>query len=105
MSYNDFYKDFQSLMDNINHDSDIVNKLKTITHLYKESQRLLIAARDEAAYEIRQKYCASDAAVITGYDRKYIDYWAKRWMVLKDLPKLKRIKRQDLSNAIDLSKG
>lgn len=102
-NYLTFYSQFQSLIDSINHDSDVGKKLFNLQSLQKDGLKLIIKSRDEAAYELRSRYSGPDAERITGISRKYIDYWARRWMKKNSLPRLKNRLSVDLSDVIDLS--
>lgn len=101
--YTYFYDEFQGLIDSLVHDSDESQRLANLQQLYKDGLTLMIRSRDEAAYELRSKYSSKDAQALSGVNRNYIDYWANRYRVRNGLPPLKRMKRVDLSNAIDLS--
>lgn len=103
VKYTYFYDEFQRLVDSLTHDSDDSQRLANLQQLYKDGLTLMIRSRDEAAYELRSKYSSKDAQALSGINRKYIDYWANRYRVRNALPPLKRMKRVDLSNAIDLS--
>ena len=103
VKYTYFYDEFQGLIDSLVHDSDESQRLANLQQLYKDGMTLMIRSRDEAAYELRSKYSSKDAQALSGINRNYIDYWANRYRVRNALPPLKRIKRVDLSNAIDLS--
>jgi len=102
-NYLTFYSQFQSLIDSINHDSDSGQKLANLRNLQKDGLKLLLRSRDEAAYELRSRYSGEESERITGVNRKYIDYWARRWMKLHSLPRLKGMHNIDLANVIDLS--
>ena len=102
--YTHFYDEFQGLVDSLTHDSDESQRLANLQQLYKDGLTLMIRARDEAAYDLRSRYSSKDAQALSGINRKYIDYWANRYRLRNALPPLKRIKRVDLSNAIDLSR-
>lgn len=103
--YTQFYNEFQSLLDTINHDSNHSQRLSNLQQLYKDGTTAMLRARDEAAYELRSKYSSEDSEQLSGISRKYIDYWANRYRLRNALPALKKKKRVDLSNAIDLSGG
>lgn len=103
--YTQFYDQMQSLIDSINHDSDPAARLGNIQRLTSDSRRMMLDSRDAAAYELRTKYSSQDAEQMSGVSRRYIDYWAKRWMKKNDLPRLRQQKRRDLSNVVDLSDG
>lgn len=104
LRYTDFYDEFQQLLDSINHDPDESQRLANLQKLYKDGTTLLLRSRDEAAYDLRTRYSSKDSEVLSGINRKYVDYWATRHRVRNGLPPLKRMKRVDLSNAIDLSR-
>lgn len=101
--YHKFYEQMQHLVDSINHDSDSSQRLANLQQLYKDSLTLLLRSRDEAAYELRSKVSSENAEQLSGISRKYVDYWARRWMKKNRLPRLKQRRTVDLSNAIDLS--
>jgi hypothetical protein len=101
--YNYFYTQFQAIVDSINHDSDLHQRLSNLQRLNVDMRRVIIDSRDDAAYELRSRYSSQDAEAISKISRKYIDYWAKRWMRKNYLPPLKQRKRIDLSNVLDLS--
>ena len=102
ISYTYFYDEFQGLMDSLLHDSDQSQRLANIQQLYKDGVTLMLRSRDEAAYDLRSKYSSEDAESLSGVNRKYIDYWANRHRARNGLPALKRKRRVDLSNVIDL---
>ena len=101
--YTHFYDELQALIDSIMHDSDESQRLANLQQLYKDGMSLMIRARDEAAYDLRTTYSSEDAAILSGVARRYVDYWATRYRKRNGLPTLKKRKRVDLSNAIDLS--
>jgi hypothetical protein len=101
--YTHFYDEFQGLMDSIAHEPDQSKRLSNLQQLYKDGTTLMLRSRDSAAYDLRTRYSSEDSEALTGINRKYIDYWATRHRNRNGLPPLKRKKRVDLSNAIDLS--
>lgn len=101
--YNYFYTQIQSIIDSINHESDLTQRLSNLQRLNVDMRRVIIDSRDDAAYELRSTYSSEDAEVISKISRRHIDYWAKRWMRKNYLPPLKPRKRVDLSNVLDLS--
>ena len=103
VQYTRFYDQMQSLIDSIAHDSDPTQRLANLQRIYKDGLTSMLRARDEAAYDLRCRYSSEDAAALTGIDRKYIDYWANRWRKRNMLPTLKKKRRIDLSNVLDLS--
>lgn len=103
LRYTDFYDQFQQLLDAINQDPDESQRLANLQKLYKDGTTLMLRSRDDAAYDLRTRYSSMDSETLSGINRKYVDYWANRHRVRNGLPPLKRIKRVDLSNAIDLS--
>jgi len=103
--YTHFYDEFQALLDSMYHDSDQSQRLNNLQQLYKDGVTLLIRARDEAAYELRTRYSSEDSEMLAGVSRRYIDYWANRHRKRNALPPLKKKRRVDLSDAIDLSGG
>lgn len=103
--YTHFYDEFQALIDSLVQDSDESQRLANLQRLYKEGLTLMLRARDEAAYDLRTRYSSEDAEALAGISRRYIDYWATRYRRRNALPTLKRKKRVDLSNVLDLSGG
>ena len=103
IQYTRFYDQMQGLIDSIAHDSDPSRRLTNLQRIYKEGLTAMLRARDEAAYDLRCRYSSEDAAIVSGIDRKFIDYWAHRWRKRNNLPPLKRKKRIDLSSVMDLS--
>lgn len=101
--YHQFHDQMQALIDSVNHDADPLSRLANLQRLTTDSRRALIAARDEAAYDLRTRYSSEDAEILAGVARRYIDYWARRWMKRNALPPLKARRRVDLSQVIDLS--
>lgn len=103
VNYTQFYDQMQSLVDSINHDSDPAQRLSNLQRLYKDGLTMLLRSRDEAAYELRSRYSSEDAEAVAKISRKYIDYWARRWQRKNALPGLKKKRRIDLAQVIDLS--
>ena len=103
IKYTHFYDELQGLIDSLMHDSDESQRLANLQKLYKDGMTLMIRARDEAAYDLRTTYSSEDASILSGVNRRDVDYWARRYMKRNKLPTLKKRKRVDLSNAIDLS--
>lgn len=103
VNYTQFYDQMRSLVDSINHDSDPGQRLTNLQRLYKDGVTMLLLSRDQAAYDLRVKYSSEDAETVSRISRKYIDYWARRWMRRNGLPSLKQKRRVDLSNVLDLS--
>lgn len=101
--YHAFHDQMQSVIDSIAHDSDTQSRLNNLHRLSTDFHRAILAARDEAAYDLRSKYSSEDAEIMAGVSRRYIDYWARRWQKRHALPPLKQRKRIDLSGVIDLS--
>jgi len=101
--YTRAYDQAQALIDTINHDSDPHERLSNLQRLTNDLRRMLVAARDEAAYDLRSRYSSEDAEQIAGISRRFIDYWARRWRVKHDLPGLMRKRQPDLAQVIDLS--
>lgn len=101
--YNRFYDEMQSIIDSINHDSDPAAKLANLQRLQKDFRKVLLDARDAAAYELRSNYSSEDSERLAGVSRQHIDYWARRWMDRTGSPSLRRKRRVDLSNVLDLS--
>lgn len=102
-NYNYFYAQMQSIVDSINHDADPAQRLSNLQRLTTDIRRMLIDSRDDAAYSLRSKYSSEDAAQVVDISSQYVDYWANRWRKKNGLDSLKRKKRIDLSNVIDLS--
>jgi len=105
MRYTHFYDEFQGLLDSLSHDSDETQRLANLQQLYKDGLTLMLRSRDEAAYDLRTRYSSEDAEALSGVSRKYIDYWATRYRKRNALPPLKKKRRVDLSNVMDLSDG
>lgn len=103
--YTHFYDEFQALIDSMYHDSDQSQRLANLQRLYKDGVTLLRKARDEAAYELRTRYSSEDAEILSGVSRRYIDYWANRYRQSAGMPPLKKKRRVDLTNVMDLSDG
>lgn len=103
--YTHFYDEFQALLDSMYHDSDQSQRLANLQQLYKDGVTLLRRARDEAAYDLRTRYSSEDAEVLSGVSRRYIDYWATRYQRANAAPPLKKKRRVDLTNVMDLSGG
>lgn len=103
--YHQFHDQMQAIIDSISHDSDNAARLNNLQRLSTDFRRAIIAARDEAAYDLRTHYSSEDAEILAGVARRYIDYWARRWQQKNMLPKLKARRRIDLSDAVDLSGG
>lgn len=103
--YHRYHDMLQALIDSITADPDSHARLGYIQRLNTEARRMLLDARDEAAYDLRRQYAGEDAQALSGVSRRYIDYWAKRWQRQRGLPPLKAKRRAiDLSHAIDLSR-
>lgn len=103
--YTHFYDEFQALLDSMYNDSDQSQRLANLQQLYKDGVTLLRRARDEAAYDLRTRYSSEDAEVLSGVSRRYIDYWANRYREANAMPPLKKKRRIDLTNVMDLSDG
>jgi hypothetical protein len=101
--YTHFYDEFQGLLDSLLHDSDESQRLANTQRMYKDATKLLLRARDEAAYDLRTRYASKDAAALSDISARHIDYWANRHRERNSLPPLRRVKRLDLSEAMDLS--
>lgn len=104
----DYYRHhetLQAIVDDMARNPNIEKRLADIQKLYKDANRMLIDARDKAAYEIRSHYAGQEAEHLAGVSRRYINYWAKRWQQKNALPPLKARKRIDLSNVPDISGG
>lgn len=101
--YTHFHGQMVSVIDSINHDADPSTRLSHLQRLSADLRRVLLDSRDEAAYELRTRYSSEDAEAIAGVSRRYIDYWAKRWQRKNGLPRLKQMRRQDLSGAMNLT--
>ena len=102
VNYRFVHEAVQSLLDNVAREADSLTRLQTIQELNAEWRRLMIPARDEAAYDARGQYAREDLQVLTGYDNSQIAYWAKRHRARSGAPALRRIDRVDLSGAVDL---
>lgn len=93
----------QTLADNLAMEADSVKRLKALVTLDHDWRRLMVAARDEAAYEARQKWTREDIGQMTGYSPQQIAYWANRHRQRTGAPPLKPRIGIDLSSAIDLT--
>ena len=104
--YPRYYDMLQALIDSITQDPDQHTRLANLQQLYKDSNRMLLQARDQAAYDLRSRYSSEDAEILARTPRKYIDYWAKRWQKRNGLPRLRNKRRTDLTGiTVDLSGG
>lgn len=103
--YHRYHDQMQAVIDSIAHDSDPTSALSNFQRLSTDFRRAIIAARDEAAYDLRTRHSSEDAEILAGVSRRYIDYWAHRWQRKNGLPRLKQKKRTDLSDVVDLSGG
>lgn len=103
--YTHFYDEFVGLVDSLMHDPDEAQRLANLQRLIKDSQRLLLRSRDEAAYALRVKYSSAEAASACGIGRASVDRWAVAHKDRNALPGLKRKPRLDLSGALDLGGG
>lgn len=103
VQYSQFYDQFVALVDSISHESDERQRVRNLYALQRDAHRILVLARDEAAYAMRCRYSSEDAAALSGIDRKRLDYWAYRHRDRAGLPGLKRQQRVDISEFIDLS--
>lgn len=101
-SYARHYDELQALLTAVIRDDDPVRRLSNIQRLTVDARTMLRDARDEAAYDLRSQYASLDAETLVGVSARYIDYWATRWMRRRDLPRLKKRKRVDLTAAMDL---
>ena len=93
----------QNLMDNVSMTPDIADRLVMTQELDANWRRLIVPARDAAAYEARQRYASADLAALTGYSDWQLAYWTNRHRARTGAPALGRRDRVDLSRAIDLS--
>lgn len=91
------------LADNVNRTPDIAARLSTLVRINEEWKRVIIPARDKAAYEARQKYALEDLVTLTGHSQTAITYWMMQHRHRTGAPKIGRHQRIDLSGAIDLS--
>lgn len=103
--YHRYHDQMQSVIDSISHDSDPLSCLNNFQRLSTDFRRAILAARDQAAYDLRTRYSSEDAEILAGVSRRYIDYWARRCQRKNGLPPLKQKKRTDLSGVVDLSDG
>lgn len=104
-NYHRYHDMLQALIDSIAADPDPHARLGYIQRLNTDARRMLLDARNEAAYDLRSRYSGKDAQQIAGVTERLINYWAKRWQKQRGLPPLKAKRRSiDLSNAIDLSR-
>jgi len=103
LKYSDVYAEMQGLIDFINKDPDLAARLVNMNNLRADFATLLFRGRDEAAYELRSNYPKDEAERLTGIPHRTIDKWAYKWRYRHDLPPMMRMKRADLTQAIDLS--
>lgn len=104
MRYTDFYGQFQALIDTVNHDSDTPQRVANLARLHDDVTKAFIAARNEAAYDLRKEHALTEASRLTEIGSDRITYWAKRHMRKHGLVGgLKRLKKIDLSGAVDIS--
>lgn len=103
LKYTEAYAEMQGLVDFISKDPDLPARLVNIDNLRTDFASLLTRAREEAAYELRTRYPLDEAERLTGMPRKTIDRWAYKWKSRYALPAMMRVKRADLTQAIDLS--
>lgn len=93
----------QALVDTVGMGSDPQSRLKLLVGLDHEWRSMMIAARDEAAYELRAKYSRADCERLTGFSNNQIAYWANRHRWRTGAPALGHRRRVNLDGAIDLS--
>lgn len=103
VQYTQFYDQFVALVDSISHEPDERQRLRNLYALQRDAERVLMLARDEAAYALRCRYSSKDAEALAGIDHKRVDYWAYRHRDRAGLPGLKRMQRVDLSSFMDLT--
>jgi TorA maturation chaperone TorD len=93
----------QRLADTVAGEADSATRLQTILALDREWRALMIAARDEAAYEMRSVYADADVRRLTGLSSNQIAYWVARHRHRTGAPALGRRTRIDLSRAVDMT--
>lgn len=102
--YTDFYSQFEAMIDTVAHDSDPVQRLENLHRLHKDMSKVFIAARNEAAYDLRVQQPLGEASRLTGISRERINYWCYQHMRRHGLSGgLKRLKRIDLTGAPDIT--
>lgn len=97
------FDDFRAIVDSIMLNPDPVYRVVTTHSLLKEARRTLSDARGEAIYRLLEHHNQADAMRLTGIDRATLSVYAGRWRAKRGQPKLRRGKRINLSNGIDLS--
>lgn len=101
--YSEVYAEMQRLIDYVSKDPDLATRLTNLDGLKRDTSRTLVSAREEAAYELRAKFSIEESNRSTDISKKAINRWAHKWRVKRDLPPLKRAKREDLSGFVDLT--
>ena len=79
---------------------DAAKRLALLLQLKNEFTSRVLESRNKAAYEARQTYSIRDVAVIADCDTTEVYYWSDRWRKERDLPRLKRRERVDVSTAL-----
>lgn len=100
--YHSHYSVMQGVIDSIAHEQHPEQRLAYLHRLRADADRMILAHRDEAAYDLRTRFNGEDSERVTGIPRRYIDYWAQRHRRKHNLPALKRISKSDISGAFDL---
>jgi hypothetical protein len=97
-----FYDDLRSMLDGMAHDIAPPERLPALQKIVHQASKMIIAARNEAAYELRSKHSSLKAEALTGIEYRTINVWAEKHRSDRGLPKLKT-RRSELDGAIDLS--
>jgi hypothetical protein len=99
------FDSFQSLIDQIDQQSDPAVRLACYTYLLDLVQQRAVRGRDGAAYDARTKYPVRDIGDIAGSDPSDVYYWAQRHKTRNGLPALGRRYPQDLTKAKDITQA
>lgn len=97
-----FYDGLRSMLDGMAHDIPAPDRLPALQKIVHEASKMIIAARNETAYELRSNHSSLKAEVLTGIEYRTINAWAEKHRASRDLPKVKT-RRSELDGAIDLS--
>lgn len=98
--YSEFYDLFVNLIDSIVHDADPVDRLMALRLITRDGHRILIQERNRAAYDLRVKMTADEAARVSGIPRKHLNSWAARH---PGPEKLKRKNRSSIPVGVNMS--
>ena len=99
-----FYDELRSMLDGMVHDIPAPARLPALQQIVREASKMIIAARNETAYELRSNHSSLKAEALTGIEYRTINVWAEKHRSGKDLPRLKS-RRSELDGAMDLSGG